>query len=145
MARKSAAEKRKEELLELKQVLLDEKERILKHLKKIEADAAANLGNIGGDDADLANLELSQRTTTRIGNRERRLLRKIEEALAKFGKGDDTGEYGICELSGEDIPVARLKARPVAQYTVEAKEELERREGGFREHGEEEDFTLEDD
>ena len=44
----------------------------------------------------------------------------------------ENGDYGICEYSGEDIPFKRLMISPWAKYTVEAKEELERQERGFR-------------
>lgn len=143
MARKSNEAARKEALLELKEVLIAEKKRILNHLEKIQDETAKGLADLSGDDADRAAIEESQRTSTRVGNREQRLLKKIGYALEKFGKGKDTGEYGICEYTGEEIPVARLKARPVAQYTVEAKEELERKEGGFRDSNEEEEaFTA---
>ena len=80
----------------------------------------------------------------KLGSRDQKLLEKIEYALAKF----ESDEYGICELTGEDIPFARLKARPVAQYTVEAKEMLERKERGFRKTDEDEekdDFMPSDD
>ena len=70
-----------------------------------------------------------------MGGRERKLLSKIDEALARFE--DDT--YGICELTGEEIPIERLRARPTAQYTVEAKEMLERRERGYRKGDEDRD------
>jgi DnaK suppressor protein len=79
---------------------------------------------------------------TKLGSRQRRLLKKIDLALDKM----DDGSYGICELTGEPIPVARLKARPVAQYTVEAKEELERRERGYRDRSDDDDvFGADDD
>lgn len=140
-----AVDKRTQELLELKKVLIDKEKKIKSHMKKLAQDSTKGLSNnVGGDDADLASLELSQRTSARIGNRELKLLKKIEHALSKFGKGKKTGEYGICELTGEDIPVARLKARPEAQYTIEAKEELERKEGGFRDAEEKEDLPVDD-
>ena len=143
MPKKSSEDNRKKALLELKEAMIQEKEKILDHLKKIQQETTLGLNDLSGDDADRAAIEESQRTNTRVGNRERKLLSKIEYTLAKFGDGDDTGTYGICELSGEDIPIARLQARPVAQYTVEAKEELERQEGAFRDSHDDEDYFVE--
>ncbi len=144
MARKSKEEQRQADLLELKEILIEEKKRIIDHMRRIERDSDSGMNSIGGDEVDLASLELEQRTTARIGKRETKLLKKIDHALKKFGEGDDTGDYGICELTGEEIPSARLRARPVAQYTIEAKEELERKEGSFRDVEEEDSFEAED-
>ena len=132
MNKKNSADERTKALLELKQLLQEKKKSLVAHLKAIEEDTSSGLSEVGGDDADLANLEVTQSALTKLGNRERKLLEKIEYALAKFGEGDDTGTYGICEYSGEEIPVARLRARPEAQYTVEAKEEMERKEVTYR-------------
>ena len=134
----------KKQLTELKDLLVEEKTRILDQLVKRQDASVSELGDLSGDSADIASLEISQASLHKLGSREQKLLEKIEHALAKFE--DDT--YGVCELTGEDIPYARLKARPVAQYTVEAKEMLERKERGFRKvEGEEggDDFFPEDD
>ncbi len=125
---------KKKELEELKDLLLEKRKKIVSHLYKIKSDSEAEIAEISGDSADIASLEMSQSAYSKLGGRERKLLKKIDHALAKFE--DDT--YGICELTGEDIPIARLRARPEAQYTVEAKEELERRERGFR-HSDDDD------
>jgi DnaK suppressor protein len=123
---------RKDELLELKEILIEERKRILAQLEDAQSEAHAELSDLSGDSADVASIEISQASRSKLGGRQRKLLSKIDHALAKF----DDGTYGICELTGEEIPVARLRARPVAQYTVEAKEELERKERGFRDRGE---------
>ncbi len=60
----------------------------------------------------------------RILDKEVKLLREIERALAKF----ERGEYGLCEGTMEPIGYARLKARPWARYSVTYKEEMERQE-----------------
>jgi DnaK suppressor protein len=134
------AKKREEELLELKEILLAERKKILSHLEEVQIESLGELSQLTGDSADLASVEISQNSMSKLGLRQRRLLSKIDHALEKFE--DDT--YGICELTGEEIPIARLRARPVAQYTVEAKEELERKERGYRDHSdEEEDDTME--
>ncbi|HMO01655.1 MAG TPA: TraR/DksA family transcriptional regulator [Oligoflexia bacterium] len=129
------AKSRKKELEELKLVLLDKRKKILEDLESLEQSSVESLEEISGDDADHASLEITQKSLTKLGTRQRKLLQKIDHALAKFE--DDT--YGICELTGEEIPIARLRARPEAQYTVEAKEELERKEKNFGGHSEDED------
>ena len=121
----------KKQLGELKEDLIQERDRILNHLKKLKGAADEELAPPSGDSADIASMELSQRSIEKLGNRETKLLKKIDQALQKM----EDGEYGICEYSGEEIPFARLKVRPFTQYTVEAKEELERRERGFRKGG----------
>ncbi|MCB0330607.1 MAG: TraR/DksA family transcriptional regulator [Bdellovibrionales bacterium] len=134
----------KKQLAELKELLVTEKKRILDQLLKRQDASASELTELSGDSADIASLEISQASLHKLGSREQKLLEKIEHALAKFE--DDT--YGICELTGEDIPFARLKARPVAQYTVEAKEMLERKERGYRKNEEvdaSEDYFPSDD
>ena len=118
----------KKQLTELKEMLVTEKKRILEQLLKRQDASSLEVDELTGDSADIASLEISQTSLHKLGSREQKLLQKIEHALAKF----EDGTYGICELTGEEIPFARLKARPVAQYTVEAKEMLERKERGFR-------------
>ena len=60
----------------------------------------------------------------RIRERERFLIRKIKDALSRI----EEGTYGICEECGEDIPVARLKARPVTNYCLDCKTRMESQE-----------------
>jgi DnaK suppressor protein len=128
-------ENREKALLELKDTLLQERKKIVGHLMKLENQSKNEITEISGDSADIASLEISQSAFAKLGSRERKLLNKIDHALGKF----DDESYGICEMTGEEIPIARLRARPVAQYTVEAKEMLERKERGFRQADESED------
>ena len=51
-------------------------------------------------------------------------MKKINQALARI----DEGEYGYCEETGDEISIARLKARPNATMTLEAQERHERKE-----------------
>ena len=55
-------------------------------------------------------------------SQEQDALYEIEEAMKRV----DAGTYGMCEMSGKPIPVARLEALPFARYTVECQSELER-------------------
>ncbi|MBO4300453.1 MAG: RNA polymerase-binding protein DksA [Desulfovibrio sp.] len=76
---------------------------------------------IFADPADRATAESDRAFTLRIRDRERRLIRKIQAALARI----DDGTYGICEECGEEISVARLKARPVTRLCINCKAKQE--------------------
>lgn len=76
------------------------------------------------DEIDTASSEMSLAFQGRLRERERGLLAKIEQALAKI----DDGVYGECESCGEDIGAKRLEARPVAELCIDCKADQERRE-----------------
>jgi DnaK suppressor protein len=142
--KKPEKKNRDEELLELKEILLEEKRKIIHQLYNVQEEAYQQLSSdFSGDSADVASIEISLNSGSKLGGRQQKLLNKINHALKKF----EDGTYGICELTGEEIPVARLRARPVAQYTVEAKEELERKEKFYRDRSsdDDEDFSIEGD
>lgn len=73
------------------------------------------------DPSDRASLEEDHTLELRVRDRERKLLHKIDEAIARI----DDGSYGWCEESGEPIGIGRLLARPTATFTVEAQERHE--------------------
>ena len=77
------------------------------------------------DVSDQASAEVDQNFSMRIRERERKLLKKIDEALDRM----NAAIYGICERCGGDIPYKRLKARPVTTLCIECKtlEEQEER------------------
>lgn len=80
------------------------------------------------DEMDTASSEVNLQFTGRLREREQGLLSKIEAALVKI----EEGSYGECVSCGEEIGLARLKARPVAELCIECKaeqEKLERRTG----------------
>jgi DnaK suppressor protein len=64
----------------------------------------------------------------RARDRQRKLIAKIDEALARL----EDGTYGYCEETGEPIALKRLEARPIATLSVEAQERHERRERIYR-------------
>jgi DnaK suppressor protein len=76
------------------------------------------------DAVDNASQEGDFSTEVRTLSRERNLMLKIDEALARI----DIGEYGHCELCGTDIDVRRLEARPTATQCIECKTVEEMRE-----------------
>ena len=102
-----------------KQDLMQEVDRTMIHMK----DEAANFP----DPNDRATQESEFSLELRTRDRERKLIRKIDEALKRI----EDGSYGFCLETGEPIGVKRLEARPVATLSVEAQERRERREKQF--------------
>lgn len=76
------------------------------------------------DILDSAALEEARINQFRTRDRERKLLKKIEDALKRI----DDGSYGYCEETGEPISLKRLEARPIASLSVEAQEMHEKKE-----------------
>jgi DnaK suppressor protein len=99
-----------------KRDLMEEVDRTMIHMK----DEAAN----PPDPNDRATLESEFSLELRTRDRERKLIRKIDEAIARV----DDGSYGYCLETGEEIGIKRLEARPVATLSIEAQERRERRE-----------------
>jgi DnaK suppressor protein len=69
------------------------------------------------DMSDQASAEVDQNFELRLKEREQKLLKKIDEALDRMA----TNTYGICERCGQEIPLKRLKARPVTTFCIECK------------------------
>lgn len=81
------------------------------------------------DPTDQAVAELDNNFTLRLRGREQKLLKKIDEAIARI----DGGTYGVCESCGGQIGAKRLEARPVTTLCIECKtnqEEEEKRQAG---------------
>ena len=74
------------------------------------------------DPADRATAESDRAFTLRLRDRERKLIKKIEEALERIAEG----EYGWCEETGDPIGIGRLLARPTATLSIDAQERRER-------------------
>ena len=81
------------------------------------------------DLADRATSETDRALELRARDRQRKLVNKIDAALARI----EEGTYGFCEETGEPIGLKRLDARPIATLSLEAQERHERREKVFRE------------
>ncbi len=73
---------------------------------------------------DRASSETDWSIELRTRDRQRKLISKIEAALQRI----TDGEYGYCQVTGEPISLARLRARPIATMTLEAQERHERQE-----------------
>jgi DnaK suppressor protein len=108
-----------------KQDLMQEVDRTVLHMK----DEAANFP----DPNDRATQESEFSLELRTRDRERKLIRKIDEALKRI----EDGSYGFCLETGEPIGVKRLEARPVATLCIEAQERRERRE---KQYGDRDDW-----
>ena len=80
------------------------------------------------DPTDRASLESNRNFTLRIRDRERKLIAKINEAIARI----EDGSYGKCEECGENIGLERLKARPVTTLCIDCKSLQEAQERKLR-------------
>jgi DnaK suppressor protein len=107
-----------------KRDLMVEVDRTVTHMK----DEAANFP----DPNDRATQEEEFSLELRTRDRERKLIRKIDDALKRI----EDGSYGYCLETGEEIGIKRLEARPVATLSIEAQERRERRE---RQYGDRDD------
>lgn len=76
------------------------------------------------DIADRASSETDRAIELRARDRQRKLISKIDAALARI----EEGSYGYCEETGEPISLKRLEARPIATLSLEAQERHERNE-----------------
>jgi DnaK suppressor protein len=76
------------------------------------------------DLADRASSETDRAIELRARDRQRKLIAKIDAAMARI----DDGTYGYCEDTGEPISLKRLEARPIATLSLEAQERHERNE-----------------
>jgi DnaK suppressor protein len=110
----------KKKLLKQRQELLSEAEQTLTSKISTEKESFP-------DPTDQAVAELDNNFMLRLRGREQKLLKKIDEAIARI----EGGTYGVCESCGEQIGAKRLEARPVTTLCIECKtaqEEEEKRQ-----------------
>jgi DnaK suppressor protein len=100
-------------LLQMQQDLLKNADETTEHLREDTLTVP--------DPADRATIEEEHALELRTRDRERKLMKKIQQALALI----DAGEYGYCEETGEPIGVRRLLARPTATLSLEAQQRRE--------------------
>ena len=107
-------------------------------LRGMEQDILRNAGEttehlresiIVPDPADRATIEEEHALELRTRDRERKLLKKIQQSIQRI----DSGEYGYCEETGDPIGVPRLLARPTATLSLEAQERREMKQRMFGE------------
>lgn len=98
-------------LLAWRQSLMEEVDRTVSHMK----DEAANFP----DPSDRASQEEEFSLELRTRDRERKLLKKIEDAMERIRQ--QPGEFGYCEACGVEIGLKRLEARPTATLCIDCK------------------------
>ena len=110
-----------------RQKLLTWKAAILEESRSTIEEMQEGTRNIP-DVADRASEETDRALELRTRDRQRKLVAKINAALARI----EDGSYGYCEETGEPISLRRLDARPIATLSIEAQERHERRERVYR-------------
>ena len=105
----------RERLRETQKELLQKAGLTSEHLREHELEA---------DPTDQATIEEEYALELRARDRERKLLKKIDEALRRI----DEGSYGYCEETGEPIGIPRLIARPTATLSIEAQSRREQKQ-----------------
>ena len=106
-------------LMQLKQDILDNAGETTEHLREDTV--------IVPDPADRATIEEEHALELRTRDRERKLLKKIEQSIGRI----DAGDYGYCDETGEPIGVGRLLARPTATLSLEAQQRRELKQKMF--------------
>jgi DnaK suppressor protein len=114
---------KKERLAYFEELLTNRLEGLLNEAEKT-VTGMTNDKNTFPDPTDRANLETDRNFLLRIRDRERKLILKIKEALARI----EDGTFGICEECGEEISEERLKARPMTTLCIECKTKAEAEE-----------------
>ena len=122
---------KKAELAHFQELLLTKRREILLNvldigngaLKKSRQDASGDLSMMPVHMADIGTDTFEQEFSIELMEGERKLLREIDEALQRI----EEKTYGLCEGTGNQIPRARLEAKPWAKYCVEYARELESR------------------
>ncbi len=122
-----------------KQLLLKKRQEIIGNVSEIEEEALkssdGDISNMPIHMADTGTDNYEQEFALGLMDNERKLLRKIEDALEHI----EQKTYGICEVTGTPIPKARLEAKPWARYCVEYARKLEQSLGIEQEQDKEED------
>ena len=99
--------------------LLDMRRQLLEHAGQTSEHLRDN--DMVPDPADRATIEEEHALELRTRDRERKLLKKVDQALARI----EDGSYGYCEETGDAIGLPRLLARPTATMSVEAQQRRE--------------------
>lgn len=115
------------ELDEFRNHLFLKRRELLGDMSSMEREAlqsgqGSNLSNLPVHMADMGTDNYEQEFTLGLVEKDRGLLREINQALAKI----QDGTYGICEGTGKPIPKARLEIQPWAKYSVEWARQLEK-------------------
>lgn len=121
---------RKEAILKLRQVLLHRRDALRKALAGDLSSLKELREQSSGDMLDAALDSAQDEISSQLAEVESRELTQIENALERMRNGT----YGICEVTGKPIPLARLQALPYATMCIEAQREAEQEGGGSQQH-----------
>lgn len=115
---------KKADIAKFKKKLLDLRQQITRTFQGTAAEIKTPDESTGYSQhqADQGTDDFDRTINQELTEREFNLLRQIDRALEKI----EDNTYGICDISGEDIPVARLEAIPYANMTVKAQEKVEK-------------------
>ncbi|MEM7229444.1 MAG: TraR/DksA C4-type zinc finger protein [Planctomycetota bacterium] len=117
------------QLRHYKERLLLKRREIVGDLDAMETQAlrsgGGNLSTMPIHMADIGSDTYDQDFMLGMAESERKVIREIDDALKRIMNKT----YGVCQMTGEAIPIARLDAKPWAKYTVEAARKLENQWG----------------
>lgn len=124
----------KTELRKFKQILNDERDRVLQSVNRAvkviqheDGEVESGAGRAHSNHmADQGSDEFQYETQLKLSASQSEYLREVEAALQRI----EDGAFGICEVSGKPIGKARLKAIPTARLSIEAQEEEDARQYG---------------
>ena len=112
----------KKDLNDFQELLIEKKTRLIKEIQEQSAEVASEKLDEPGDLVDMATDLLDQEMNLSLTTAEINRLKEIDEALIRI----ESGEYGICVDTGEEITKTRLKAVPEAKRTLEAQEKYDK-------------------
>jgi DnaK suppressor protein len=117
------ARSQKEKLLQLRAAFVNSLNVVAQDLRVESSDSSAFATHTGDAGSDACDRDYALSLLAK----ERNALAEVDEALQRI----ERGSYGICEMSGQPIPVSRLEAIPFVRFTVECQSELEKRKKAF--------------
>lgn len=115
---------KKPEIEKFKKLLEEMRAQLLRTLQGSTAEVKTpdEAAGYSQHQADQGTDDFDRTITLEVTTKEFKLLKQIDRALAKV----EDGTYGICDISGEEIPRARLEAVPYATMTVKSQEQVEK-------------------
>lgn len=115
---------KKSEIETFKKRLLEMKDQLGLSLKSVSDDVKTSEESKGYSQhqADEGTDDFGQTISIEVSSKEQGIVRQIDRALEKI----DEGTYGVCDVSGDEIPIKRLEAVPYATMTVAAQEKFEK-------------------
>jgi len=117
---KSFLNKQQEKLIELRDHILDQMHGVAQDSLRSKSDAAGSA--FGMHQADAGSDAYEKDFALSLLSQEQDALYEIDQAIKRI----DQGTYGVCEMSGEQIPTARLEAIPYARFTAFCQERMEK-------------------